>query len=88
MKAKKLISWKVVDRYKSADGIYRLLLKNGIKGRPLDNHACPLAVATGYRVGAIFRWRKNFNNRDNLTPSQAVFVSRFDRGDYPELERK
>lgn len=88
LKDKKLISWEVLDRCKSADEIYRLLWKNGIKGKRYDETSCPLAVATGYRVGAIFRWRKHSNNRGELTRPESTFVARFDREYYPDLIRK
>ena len=88
LKDKKLISWEVLDRCKSADEIYRLLLKNRIVGKRYQEDMCPLAVATGYSVGAMYRWEKYSNNLENLTCSESTFVARFDLEYYPDLIRK
>ena len=87
MKAKKLVSWKVLDKYKTSRGIAVFLLEHKITGIPRDGTRCALAVATGYRVG---RWKraKGHSIGTRLTKAEKDFVTEFDLNVYPDLERK
>ena len=86
MKAKKLISWKVLDRYKTSRGIAAFLRKHKITGIPDNPVLCPLAIATGYKVDSFERSKSLVIT--NLTDAEMVFVTEFDLHIYPDLERK
>lgn len=91
MKAKKLISWKVLDRYKTSRGIAAFLRKNKVVGEPGKFDGCPLAIATGYVVSHRKRWKPEvweFSTGTRLTRAQKDFVHQFDIGKYPDLEFK
>jgi hypothetical protein len=82
MKIKK-ITWKELDKIKTADEIARLLMKHGIKGIPHDEWFSPLSHATGWD---IYNEHAELGKKKRmLTPAQREFVKRYDRGDYPDL---
>ena len=84
MKAKKLISWKVLDRYKTSRGIAALLRKRKIKGLKGSFSLCPLALATGWKVTEKYRIPYGIP----LTYAEKNFVAEYDSGKYPDLELK
>ena len=88
-KAQKLISWKVLDRYKTSRGIAALLRKHKIRGKRYDQFLCPLAKATNWKVGGNFRTDiRNLSEPIMLTEAERDFVLYFDTGEYPYLESK
>jgi hypothetical protein len=87
--------WEELDRCETADEIAELLRRLGIRGIPADPRACPLAVATGWRVVADAAWTvedaetlrgyisSGCCNYDELTPGEREIVrSRYGRSDY------
>ena len=88
MKSQKLISWKVLDRYKTSRELADLLRRHKIKGLRNACFLCPLALATGWKVNVQYRIRLRDNERVLLTDAEKDFVSEYDSGKYPDLERK
>lgn len=86
----KKLNWKTLDKCESSSEIAQLLAKHGIKGIPGKPWGCPLAKATGSRVGNNFGWKRMSHKRDSglmgLTSAEWKFVCEFDSGFYPELE--
>lgn len=74
-----------------ADGIAAKLADLGIKGRCTHGRACPLYVYLNRRVPLVTWvtedsvWWSTDSHSVDLTPDQREFVSRFDRGQYPDL---
>lgn len=88
-KGRKLISWKVLDRYKTSRGIAAFLRKHKIKGDRRNQFLCPLATATNWKVDGNFRTEiGGLSEPVMLTEAERDFVLYFDTGEYPYLERK
>ena len=87
-KSQKLISWKVLDRYKTSRGIAAFLRKNKIKGLKGSLVSCPLAEATGWKVNIHYRISFGANEYIPLTDAQRNFVKEFDSGEYSYLRSK
>ena len=88
MKAKKLISWKVLDRYKTSKGIAAFLRKHKITGISGSQTECPLATATNYRITPWKRAKGWHYIGKRLTRAEQDFVMEFDLHVYRDLERK
>lgn len=80
-----MIRWKTLDTL-ATDEIAALLKKRGIKGIQKNSRLCPLAHATGDAVGSDVRIHDGKSYP--LTKAEMLFVCRFDRGLFPELEEK
>lgn len=88
MKTKKLISWEVIDKYKTSRGIAAFLRKRKITGISGSQTKCPLAAATGYRITPWKRAKGWHSIGKRLTRAEKDFVTEFDLNVYPDLERK
>ena len=86
-KSQKLISWEVIDKYKTSRGIANFLRRHEITGTANDGRTCPLAIATGYQISS---WERSNGGltRKNLTRAEQDFVMEFDLHVYRDLERK
>lgn len=80
------LSWKTLDKLKSSQAIFELLLKHRIKGRRNQPARCPLAHATGFLVSRDRACDIVTEEIKTLTRAEKAFVFNFDWGLYPELD--
>ena len=80
-----LLTWKQLDACTTSSEIAALLLKNNIRGVPGSLKFCPLARATGSKVGITLRYDRDGNPGANLTSAERAFISEFDDGEWSEL---
>jgi hypothetical protein len=78
-----LISWEVIDQFKTADEIACLMRYLGVMGRRGDMCCCPLARATGWKVTGSTRIKGRV--RIGLSSVAQEFARRFDAGSYKHL---
>lgn len=81
-----MISWDEFDACKTAAEIARLLEAHSVKGRKGHSANCPLAHATGYKVGETAAWCGTQYRA--LTDAERRFIKQFDNGRHPRLCEK
>ena len=79
-----MIDWKELDALTDEKSIYKLLKDHEIKGKRHSESYCALAMATGWKVKRLVRFKGEVI--EPLTTTETMFTYQYDQGRYPDLE--